>query len=142
MESIRNFAEKERREKKVEEKEESKAKAPSTRRCKKNKVTDAATHTTSVAAVTLSESASPITDITTDGATIASTSVSVTSVASTSVAPCTSVRGHETSIGEVTDPNKCSTCLVSYGHNTLKGATVDWIFCKCGTGLCRRYSKG
>ena len=97
---------------------------------------------TCVAAVTLSESVSHVTDITTDGAAIASTSVTVTSVTSTSTAPCTSVRGHETSISEVTDPNKCCMCFVSIEDDSLEGAEVDWIFCKCGTGLCRRYSKG
>ena len=78
-----------------------------------------------------------MTDITTDGAAIVSTSVTVTSVASTSIAPCTSVRGHETSIGEVIDPNKCCMCYVSYKDDILEGAGVDWI--KCGTGLFRRY---
>ena len=39
-----------KRKKRELEKQESKAKVPSTRRCKKSKVTDAATHTTSVAA--------------------------------------------------------------------------------------------
>ena len=66
---------KEERVRKAEEKQESKAKVPSTRRRKKNKVTDAATLTTSVAAVMLSESVSHTTDITTDGAAIVSTSV-------------------------------------------------------------------
>ena len=118
--------------------EESKAKVPSTRRYKKNKVADAATLTTSVAAVTLSEPVSHMTDITTDGAAIVSTSVTITSVAITSIAPYTSVRGHETSIGEVTDPNKCCICFVSYEDDVLEGAGIDWIFCKCGTGLLRR----
>ena len=50
--------------------------------------------------------------------------------------PCTSVRGHETSIGEVIDPNKCCMCFVSYEDNILElGTGTDWIFCKCGTWL-------
>ena len=83
-----------------------------------------------------------MTDITTDGAAIASASVIVTSVASTSIALCTSVKGHETSISEVTDPNKCCMCFVSYADDNLEDAEADWIFHKCGTGLLRRYSKG
>ena len=73
----------------------------------------------------LSESVSPMTDITTDGAAIASPSITVTSVASTSIASCTSVRDHETSIGKVTDPNKCYMCFVSYEDDILDGAGVD-----------------
>ena len=59
----KKFAEKkEGRVRKAEERQESKAKPPSTRRSKKNKVTNAATHTTYIAAVTLNESVSPMTD--------------------------------------------------------------------------------
>ena len=116
---------KEERVRKAEEKQESKAKPPPTRRCKKNKVTDAATHTTYIAAVTLNESVSPMTDITTDDAAIVYASVTVTSVASTSFAPYISVRGHETNISEVIDLNKCCMCCVSYENNILKGTGFD-----------------
>ena len=129
---------KEERARKAEEKarkQQEKAKAPSTRGRKKNKVTDATTHITSTAAVTLSESVSPMTHVTTDGTAIASASVTVTNVTSTSTAPCTSVRGHETSIGEVIDPNKCCMCFVSYEDDILEGTGADWIFCKCGRWL-------
>ena len=110
---------KEERVRKGEEKQESKAKPPSTRRCKKNKVTNAATHTTYIVAVTLNESVSHMTGITTDSVVIVYASVTVTSVASTSFAPCTSVRDHETNIGEVIDPNKCCMCCVSYENDIL-----------------------
>ena len=88
-----------KKEKRVRKAEKAKPKFHQQEGARKNKVTDAATLTNSVAAVTLSESVSHMTDITTDGAAIVSASVTVTSVASTSIAPCTSVRGHETSIG-------------------------------------------
>ena len=96
MEKRRKFAEKkEERARKAEEKarkQQEKAKATSTRDHKKNKVVNATTHITSTAAVTLIESMSPMTDVTTDGTAITSASVTVTSVTSTYIAPCTSVR--------------------------------------------------
>ena len=39
--------------------------------------------------------------------------------------PCTSVRGHETSIGEVIDPNKCCMCFVSYEDDILELGAWD-----------------
>ena len=45
--------------------------------------------------------------------------------ASTSIAPCRSVRGHETNISEVTDPNKCCMFFVSYEDDIIEGARVD-----------------
>ena len=80
-----------------------------------------------------------MTDVTTDGTAIASASVTVTSVTSTSIAPCTSVRGHETTISEVIDPNKCCMCFVNYEDDILEGAGADWIFCKCSRWLHEDY---
>ena len=45
--------------------------------------------------------------------------------ASTFIAPCTSVRGHDTNISEVTDPNKCCMCFVSDEDDIIEGARVD-----------------
>ena len=115
------------RAKKAEEKvrkQQENARAPPTRGCKKRKVTVAATHTASVSALTVSELVSSMTDVTT-----------ATAAVSSFFAPCTSVRGHETSTDEVIDLNRCCMYFVSCEDDILEDSGAVLVSCKCSRWL-------